>query len=85
VECVLTIEDRVAHADHFWVRDAASGGERPVNKYLDRLADIRGLQDYVVERAREYGVPVFENSNKSDTVDAVIELVRESAAELETV
>ena len=83
--CVLTLEDEGTHADHFWVRDAASGGERPVNKYLDRLDDIRRLQDYVVERARDYGVPVFENSNKTETVGAVIELVLASAAELETV
>jgi 2-phosphoglycerate kinase len=85
VECVLTIEDEATHADHFWVRDAASGGERPVNKYLERLDDIRRLQDYVVERARDYGVPVFENSNRSETVGAVIELVLGSEAELETV
>ena len=84
VECVLTIEDEAAHADHFWIRDAASGGERPVNKYLDHLGDIRRLQDYVVERARDYGVPVFENSSKNETVRAVIELVLATEAELET-
>jgi 2-phosphoglycerate kinase len=81
VQCVLTIDDLETHASHFWIRDAASGGERPVKKYLDRLDDIRRLQDYVVERAREYGVPVFENSKVSDTVGAVIELVLGSAAE----
>jgi 2-phosphoglycerate kinase len=85
VECVLTIEDEATHAGHFWIRDATSGGERPVNKYLDRLYDIRSLQDYIVERARDYAVPVFENSKKNDTVAAVIELVLESEAELETV
>jgi 2-phosphoglycerate kinase len=81
VECVLTIEDETAHAAHFFIRDASSGGERPVQKYLDRLDDIRQLQDYVVERAREYGVPVFENSNVDGTVSAVIELVLGRGAE----
>jgi 2-phosphoglycerate kinase len=85
VECVLTIEDEVAHAGHFWIRDATSGGERPVRKYLDRLDDIRRLQDWLVERARECGVPVFENSRVEKTVGAVIELVLGSAAELEAV
>ena len=56
-----------------------------MSKYLDHLHDIRRLQDYVVERARDYSVPVFENASKSQTVDAVIELVLGSAAELETV
>jgi 2-phosphoglycerate kinase len=85
VECVLSREDEAAHAEHFWIRDAASGGERPVQKYLDHLGDIRRVQDYLVERARECGVPVFENSDVEDTVDAVIDLVHASAAELEAV
>ena len=85
VECVLSIDDEDAHAAHFWIRDASSGGERPVKKYLDRLDDIRRLQDWVVERAHEYGVPVFENSDVDSTVSAVIDLVLGSAAELETV
>ena len=55
VQCVLAIDDETAHADHFWVRDAASDGLRPVQKYLDRLSDIRRLQDYIVERARRNG------------------------------
>jgi 2-phosphoglycerate kinase len=85
VECLLTIEDDVAHAEHFWIRDATSGGERPVRKYVDRLADIRRLQDWLVERARDCGVPVFENSGVEQTVSAVIELVLGSKAELEAV
>ena len=85
VECVLTRADEEAHAAHFWIRDAASGGERPVNKYLDHLADIRRLQDYLVDRARECGVPVFDNSKLDETVSAVIDLVLGSTAELETV
>jgi 2-phosphoglycerate kinase len=85
VECVLTIEDESTHAAHFFIRDASSGGERPVRKYLDRLHDIRRLQDWVVERARENGVAVFENSQVDRTVSAVIELVLDSEAELETV
>ena len=85
VECVLKIDDLETHANHFWIRDAASGGERPVRKYLDRFDDIRFLQRYIVERARECGVPVFENSNVEDTVGAVIDLVLGSTARLETV
>src|SRR5207244_5329012 len=39
VQCVLAIEDETAHASHFWVRDAASEGVRPVEKYLNRLTE----------------------------------------------
>jgi 2-phosphoglycerate kinase len=81
VQCVLAINDETAHADHFWVRDAASDGLRPVQKYLDRLSDIRRLQDYIVERAHRAGVPVIENGDVESAIGAVIELVLEAAAE----
>ena len=81
VHCVLSIEDEEAHAGHFWIRDAASHGLRPMAKYLDRLDDIRRLQDFIVERARETGVPVIENTGVEQTVNAVIELVLATEAE----
>jgi 2-phosphoglycerate kinase len=58
---------------------------RPVEKYLERLDDIRRLQEFIVGRARETDVPVIENTNVDDTISAVIELVLERAAELERV
>jgi 2-phosphoglycerate kinase len=81
VHCVLAIEDEEAHESHFWIRDASSHGLRPVQKYLERLDDIRRLQDVIVERARETGVPVIENTDVEETVGAVIELVLGTAAE----
>jgi 2-phosphoglycerate kinase len=81
VQCVLSIQDESEHAAHFWIRDATSQGLRPVEKYLERLDDIRRLQEFIVERARETGVPVIENSNVDETVSAVIELVLGTAAE----
>jgi 2-phosphoglycerate kinase len=79
VHCVLAIEDPQLHESHFWVRDATSAGLRPVQKYLDSLADIRLLQDFMVERARDVGVPVVENANIELTVGTVMELVLSGA------
>jgi 2-phosphoglycerate kinase len=81
VQCVLAIEDETAHADHFWVRDVASDGLRPVQKYLDRLSDIRRLQDYLVERARRAGVPVIEDGDVEGAIGSVIELVLAAAGD----
>ncbi len=75
VPCVLAIDDEEAHASHFWIRDATSEGLRPVQRYLDRLSDIRHMQDYIVGRARRAGVPVIENTNVEQAIGAVIELV----------
>ncbi|HEX2110288.1 MAG TPA: hypothetical protein VHF67_01930 [Gaiellaceae bacterium] len=74
-QCLITISDKEEHARHFYVRDADSEGLRPVEKYLDALADIRLLQDYLVQRARETGVTVIENRRREEAVDAVIRLV----------
>lgn len=74
-QCVLAIGDEQRHARHFWVRERASEGLRPVEKYVRCLPTIRLIQDHLIERARKAEVPVIENSRVEDTVDAVIDLV----------
>ena len=81
VQCVLAIEDETEHADHFWVRDGATDGLRPVQKYLERLSDIRRLQEFIVSRAERHAVPVVAQARVEDTVGAVIQLVLASADE----
>ena len=77
VPCLLSIEDETAHAQHFFARDA--GSQRPTAKYLDRFAEIRRLQDYLVERAQREGVPVIENESADEATAAVAELVLSAA------
>jgi len=79
VHVVLEIADERVHRLHFQLRDASTGGIRPMEKYLDRLADIRRVQTYIVGRARRLDVPVVENANVERTIDQVIELVMASA------
>jgi 2-phosphoglycerate kinase len=74
-QCVIAIEDEEEHARHFYVRDADSDGVRPHQKYLDALPEIRRLQDYLVSRAHDAGVPVVENSDRERAVDNVLRLV----------
>jgi 2-phosphoglycerate kinase len=78
VHVVVEISDEEVHRMHFHVRDAATGGVRAMDKYLDRLDDIRRVQDYVVGRARREGVSVVENTNVDRTINAVIELVMQA-------
>jgi 2-phosphoglycerate kinase len=85
VQCVLTIDDAEAHASHFWVRDVSSDGVRPVHKYLDRLPDIRRVQELIVRRADRAGVPVIENTNIEASIRTVMDLVLEGAERLEAV
>ena len=75
---MLQIEDREAHAAHFWIRDATSVGLRPVQRYLDALDDIRLIQQAIVDAARRFDVPVIENRNIEQTITAVMDLVLSS-------
>jgi 2-phosphoglycerate kinase len=79
VHVIVEIRDPDVHRLHFHIRDAATGGIRPMEKYLDRLDDIRRIQTYVVGRARREHVPVIENANVERTIDQVIELVMQAA------
>jgi 2-phosphoglycerate kinase len=85
VQCVLAIDSEEAHASHFWIRDITSNGARSLDKYLERMSDIRYLQDYIVERAGREGVPVIRNQDREGATSAVIELVMHAAERLQKV
>jgi 2-phosphoglycerate kinase len=85
VHVVMAIEPEEVHRSHFVIRDNASGGTRPHAKYLDRLGDIRHLQDFIVEEARKVGVPVIENHGIENAIGELLELVFERAERLEPV
>ena len=77
VHAVLQVSDVDEHRSHFAVRDAHTGGLRPLQKYLDELDGIRRLQELIVDRARTYGVPVLESGRTADTAGALVDLVLE--------
>ena len=84
VPVVVEIAEESVHRMHFHVRDASTGGVRAMDKYLDRLDDIRRIQSYIVGRARRESVPVVENANVERTIDQVMELVMRSAERTQT-
>ena len=83
VHCVLAIDKEEEHATHFFVRDFASDGLRPVDRYLGALPDIRVIQDAIVERARRFDVPIVQNEELAHTIATVMELVLTSTERLE--
>ena len=85
VQCVLAIDDEEEHSMHFMVRDLGSEGLRPHAKYLDRLDDIRHVQDHIVRRAKRHHVPIIKKVDIREAADAVIELVLERAEQLQRV
>ena len=82
VQCVVAIEDENLHRSHFWVRDYATEGLRPLEKYLDALPQIREIQTYLVERARRHDVPVIVNDSFDHALAEVMDLVLRRAEQL---
>ena len=82
VQCVVAIEDETLHRSHFWVRDDATEGLRALEKYVDSLPQIREIQDYLIERARRYDVPVIVNDSLDSAIGQVLDLVLRRADQL---
>jgi 2-phosphoglycerate kinase len=82
VQVVVAIEDEDLHRGHFLAR--GNSQRRAVERYLGAFGRIRRLQDYIVERAHETGVPVVENSSLDAALVEIMNLVLETIeAELE--
>jgi 2-phosphoglycerate kinase len=82
VQCVVAIEDETLHRSHFWVREYATDGLRPLDKYLDALPRIRQIQDYIVERAARHDVAVIQNDSLDRAIAEVLDLVLRRADQL---
>jgi 2-phosphoglycerate kinase len=85
VQCVLAIDTIEEHSAHFMIRDVATEGVRHHDKYIERLDDIRRIQDHIVRRAERTGIPVLRNSGVEATIGSVLELVYASAEQVERV
>ena len=82
VHVVLAIHDEEVHRSRFWVRDAATDGLRPLEKYLDGLPEIRTIQEAILERARRCDVPVIESGSLDEAIGDVLDVVLTGAERL---
>lgn len=82
VHCIVAITDEDVHRSHFWVRDGATEGLRPLEKYLEGLPEIRLIQDALLERAERYDVPVIENASLDEAIGEIMDLVLTGAERL---
>jgi 2-phosphoglycerate kinase len=64
------------------VREYATEGLRPLDKYLEALPQIRQIQDFLVERARRHDVPVIVNDSLDRAIGDVMDLVLRRADQL---
>jgi 2-phosphoglycerate kinase len=85
VQCVLALDDDDLHRGRFHVRDLGSDGKRAQDRYLERFDEIRAIQEFIVERARDHDVAVIENGDPERSIVEVMELVFSSVGENQSV
>jgi 2-phosphoglycerate kinase len=82
VQCLVAIEDEDLHRSHFWVRDYATEGLRPLERYIDAMPEILLIQASLIERARRCDVPVIMNATLDQAMGEVLDLVLSTADRL---
>lgn len=71
IEIVLVVKSEERHAKHFGIREGTT--QRKGHEYIGHLPEIRILQNFIVARAREAGVPVIEASDFDQAIERAIE------------
>ncbi len=79
---VITVRNRKELEARFYER--ARYSRRPADYYLEHLDEIMMIQDFIVERAKELGIPMVPNVELESTVLKIInDLMRSLMEELE--
>jgi 2-phosphoglycerate kinase len=73
VQALLAVRDEAAHRAHFHLRSLQA--PRPPERYLQAFDRIRSLQDYLIERAEEAGIPTIDGRGLEATLKRVMEMV----------
>jgi 2-phosphoglycerate kinase len=74
---VVAVKDIDLHRSHFLVREQETSGRRVLARYLKGFAEIRLIQDFILERAESEGTLVVDNVSIDDAVGTVVEALYE--------
>ena len=72
---IITVKGKKELEARFYER--ARYSKRPADYYLEHLDAILEIQEFVVKKAREHGVPVINNVELEKTVTAIMEDIME--------
>jgi 2-phosphoglycerate kinase len=78
VRVLLAVTDEQTHRSHFHMRGLQS--ERPTERYLRAFDRIRTLQEHLIARAHEAGIPVVDEGNLEPALKRVMEVVLDGIA-----
>ncbi|MDO8964139.1 MAG: hypothetical protein Q7W30_06550 [Coriobacteriia bacterium] len=75
VQLIITVDDEDAHRSHFYIREVATEGNRPYEKYRANFENIRLLGHYIEDLAKEHGTPLVHSHQLDKTVAETLERV----------
>ncbi|MCA9835535.1 MAG: hypothetical protein KC422_01410 [Trueperaceae bacterium] len=75
LELVLFMNDESKHRDNFSRRDEETGHKRFQDRYLEHFSEIRTLQSYILERAKEEDVATIEVNSIDDMTNQALNLI----------
>jgi len=78
---IISVPDEETHRQHFTKRTFETQGSRPAQRYLKHMSEIRMIQNYIEELAKENNVKIIENYNLDNTVNKVLELIFQGVKE----
>jgi 2-phosphoglycerate kinase len=70
---LLAVTDEQEHRSHFHMRGLQS--PRPPERYLKAFDRIRTLQDHLIERSRQAGIPIIDQGGLEPALKRVTEVV----------
>jgi len=75
IEIVLVVGDEDDHRENFSRREGRTHRMRPSDDYLEHFAEIRMIQDFVLEQAAREGSPVVDTTDFDRAVERAVEHV----------
>ena len=68
---ILHLSDVEQHIQHLYSR--SEGSRRDPDRYVDRLNNIRDIQQFITDMARQHQVPIIENRDFDETLSFIME------------
>ena len=77
VPMLITLPSDEEHRAHFESREHESQNHRPRSRYMHYFQEIRSMQRYLEDVARQQGVPLLDGLSLDDSADRAVSLVLE--------
>ncbi len=81
VPMIVVLEDEGVHRSRFLLRERETGARRRRDRYLRHFREIRWMQEYLVDLAREAGIPIIPGEDHDKAVEKGLEVLVERVAE----